>query len=200
MLNNNSGKGDVSSYENHPNINSIKQHITDKNKVFSFRNVTKEEISSAIKTLNRKKATLSNDIPTKIIKQFSEIFANFLSINFNSCLESGMFPDDLKLAKVAPVFKKSEKKDKSNHRPVSILSNISKIYERCIQRQLNEYFANFLSKYQCGFRQRFSTQHRLLVMIEKLTKIRDEKGAFAAVLTDLSKAFDCIPHNYLSQN
>ena len=67
------------------------------------------------------------------------------------------------------------------------------MYERCIQRQLNEYFANFLSKYQCGFR----TQHRLLLMIEKLTKIRDEKGVFAAVLTDLSKAFDCIPHNYL---
>ena len=68
----------INKYENHPSINSIKQHITDKNKVFSFRNVTKEEISSAIKTLNRKKATLSNDIPTKIIPQFSEIFTDFL--------------------------------------------------------------------------------------------------------------------------
>ena len=63
--------------------------------------------------------------------------------------------------------------------------------------QLNEYFAKFLSKFQCGFRKGFSTQHCLLVMIEKLRKIRDEKGVFAAVLTDLSKACDCILHQLL---
>ena len=58
------------------------------------------------------------------------------------------------------------------------------MYERRIQTQLNQYFANFLSKFQCGFRQGFSTQHCLLVMIEKLRKIVDKKGVFAAVLTD----------------
>ena len=63
--------------------------------------------------------------------------------------------------------------------------------------QLNEKFANFLSNFQCEFQHGFSTQHCLLVMIEKLTKNRDEKGVFAAVLTDLSKALDCIPHQLL---
>ena len=62
---------------------------------------------------------------------------------------------------------------------------------------MNIYFANFLSKLQCGFRQGFSAQHCLLEMIEKLRKIRDEKGVFAAVLTDMSKAFNCIPHQLL---
>ena len=71
------------------------------------------------------------------------------------------------------------------------------MYERCIQAQLNKYFTNFLSKFQYGFRQGFSTQHYLLVIIEKLKKNRDQKGAFAAVLTDLSKAFDCMPHQLL---
>ena len=71
------------------------------------------------------------------------------------------------------------------------------MYERRIQTQLNQYFANFLSKFKCGFRQGFSTQHCLLVMIEKLRKIRDEKGVFAAVLTDVSKAFACLPHQLL---
>ena len=137
------GKGDVSNYDNHPRIITIKQHITDK-KVFSFWKVTKDEIPSAIKKLSRKKATLSNDIPTKTIPQFSKIFMDFLYNSFNSCLESGIFPDELKLAEVAPVYKKNDKKDKSNYRPISILSNISKIYERCIQTQLNEFFANFL--------------------------------------------------------
>ena len=55
ILDDKSGKGDVSNYDNHPSIITIKQHITDKNKVFSFRKVTKDEISSAIKTLNHKK-------------------------------------------------------------------------------------------------------------------------------------------------
>ena len=77
-----------------------------------------------------------------------------------------MFPDELKLVEIVLVYKKNDKKDKSNYRPVNILSNISNIYEICIQTQLNEYFANFLLKFQCGFRQGFSTQHCLLVMIE----------------------------------
>ena len=132
ILDDKSGKGDVSSYDNRPTIITIKQDITDKNKVFSFRKVTKDEISSAIQTLNHKKATLPNDIPTKIIQQFSDFFTDFLYNNFNSCLESGMFPDELKLTEVVPVYRKNEKKDKSNYRPISILSNMSKIYERCI--------------------------------------------------------------------
>ena len=64
-----------------------------------------------------------------------------------------------------------------------------------MQEQLDEYFNDLLSKYQCGFRQGYGTQSCLLAMMEKLRKIRDKKGI--AVLTDLSKAFDCIPHNLL---
>ena len=108
-----------------------------------------------------------------------------------------MFSIELKLADVLPVFKKNDQKDKSNYRPISINPNISKIYERCIQTQ-NEYFVNFLSKYQRGFRQGFSTQYCLLVMIEKLRKFRDEKWVFAAVLTDLLKDFNCILHQLLT--
>ena len=88
MFEDNSGKGDGSNYDNHPTIISIKQHITDKSTVFSFRNVTKEKISSVIKTLNCMKAALSNDIPTKIIQRFSEVFTDFLFNNLNSYLES----------------------------------------------------------------------------------------------------------------
>ena len=61
-----------------------------------------------------------------------------------------------------------------------------------MQEQLDEYFSYLLSKYQCGFRQGYGTQNCLSAMIEKLRKIRDKKGIFAAVLTDVLKAFDCI--------
>ena len=99
-----------------------------------------KKIYSTIKTLNCKKAILSNDIPTKIIQQFSEIFTDFLYSNFNSCLENGIFPDELKLAEVVPVCKKNDIKDKSNYRPVIILSNISKIYEKYIQNTTKKIF------------------------------------------------------------
>ena len=66
-----------------------------------------------------------------------------------------------------------------------------------MQEKLDIYFSDLLSKYQCGFRQGFENQNCLLSMIEKLRKIRDKKGIFAAVLTDLSKAYDCISHNLL---
>ena len=66
-----------------------------------------------------------------------------------------------------------------------------------MQEKLDIYFSDLLSKYQCGFRQGFENQNCLLSMIEKLRKIRDKKGIFAAVLTDLSKAYDCVSHNLL---
>ena len=62
-----------------------------------------------------------------------------------------------------------------------------------MHNQMNNFFINKLSRYQCGFRKGFGTQHCLLLMIEKLRKIRDNKGVF----TDLSKAFDCISHELL---
>ena len=100
-------------------------------------------------------------------------------------------------AEVVPIYKRNDKNDKSNYRPISLLSNISKVYERCTLEQLDEYFGDLLSKYQCGFRQSYGTQNCILAIIEKLRKIRDKKGIFAAVLRDLSKAFDYIPHNLL---
>ena len=84
-----------------------------------------------------------------------------------------------------------------NH--ISILSNVSKIYERCLYSQLYDYFdKNIFSKHQCGFRQGFSTQHALLVIIGKKKLARDNKEFCAAISTDLSKSFDCICHNFLT--
>ena len=88
--------------------------------------------------------------------------------------------------------------EKSNYRPISVLSNVSKIYERCLYDQIYSYFSKIFSKYQCGFRKGINTQHILLTMIEKMKISRDNKQFCAAILTDLSKAFDCIPCDLLS--
>ena len=93
-------------------------------------------------------------------------------------------------------FIKDGRADKSNYQPISILSNVSKLYERYLYRQLYSCFdKNIFSKYQCDFCKGFSTQHALLVMIKKLKTARDNKEFCAAIFIDLSKSFDCICHD-----
>ena len=164
---------------------------------FSFQPVSIEEAKDIIKTLNTKKACPDGDIPVKLIKMNEDIFSRLIFQNFNQSLINGDFPHCLKQAEVIPVFKKEEKLDKSNYRPVSILPVISKIYERLMYDQMYKYFDQIFSKFQCGFRKGFSTQNCLLYMIENWKESLDQGGHYGALLTDLSKAFDCIMHDLL---
>ena len=150
-----------------------------------------------VNTLGTAKASQQSDIPTKILKQNSDYFAEYFYENINQCSLKSVFPSDLKLADVTPVYKKKSKNSKDNYRLVSILSNISKIYERCIYDQIQFFFDSVLFKYQCGFRRGYNAQHCLVSLIEKWKKSVDNGGAFGALLTDLSKAFDCLPHELL---
>ena len=92
-------------------------------------------------------------------------------------------------------MKKINKTDKENYLPISILPNLSKVYERLMYNQIYPYFDTLFSKFQCGFRKGFNAPPCLLAMIEKWRKTLDKGGETGAVLTDLSKAFDCIDHN-----
>ena len=101
------------------------------------------------------------------------------------------------MANITPVYKKGERNCKDNYRPVSILSNVSKIFERCMLEQISNYMNDFLSKFQCGFRKGYSTQYCLLALLEKFKSAIDKGNFFAALITDLSKAFDCLSHELL---
>ena len=67
-----------------------------------------------------------------------------------------------------------------------------------MQEHMNDYFVNLLSKFQCGYRQDFSAQQCVFILIEKLRKIRDQRGVFSAGLTDVLNDFDGIPHGLLT--
>ena len=79
------------------------------------------------------------------------LIAKFIAENFNSCIDEGEFLSELKHTNIVPIHKKKDKSDKSNHRPVSILSNYSKVYEKLIYNQLYQYFENILFPSQCRF-------------------------------------------------
>ena len=154
-------------YRNHPSIVAIKKFCNSKSH-FSFKNVQKEEILKELNNLNINKATQNTDIPTKIIKENSDIFGDFIFSNLNCCINTSAYPSLLKRANITAVHKKDSKSEKNNYRPASILSNISELYERIMFKQMLEYFASsFFSKYQYGFRKAFSAQHCLVSMLEK---------------------------------
>ena len=147
--------------------------------------------------LDVSKAIQESDIPIKIIEATENFFAEAICFYFKKSLENGKFPNCLKLANITPVFKKGTRASKNDYRPVSILPVFSKMFERLLSRQLSEFFDNILSKFQYGFRKGNGTQHCLLLMLEIWKGATDNNKAFGALLTDLSKAFDCLSHDLL---
>ena len=183
-------------YKNHASILKIKEFIPE-NECFSFQPVDLLSIITEISHLNESKASPLDSIPAKILKENFDILAPKILLDFNSSIETGTFPNNPKLADITPIFKDSDKHNKSNYRPVSILPALSKISEKLMSYQINKYMEDKLSIYQCGFRKGMSSQNCLLFMIEKWRACLDKNGKAGVLLTDLSKAFDCLVHDLL---
>ena len=130
------------------------------------------------------------------------IISNVFHDIINKCFSEYFFCDDLKGVKLIPIFKKDIKKDsknlKENYRPVTILSNISKIHETCLYNELSSYFEDIFSDYQFDFRKGISTQQCLITLIETWKKYLDNYEYFGALLNSLSKAFDYVNHELMN--
>ena len=118
----------------------------------------------------------------KLSKIIARFFLDLLKRILVTLLKQVLSQSNWNIADVKPVFKKDSRTDKKNYRPISIITNVSKICERCINKQLEEYFQALLSKYQCGFRKGYSVINALLPMFEKWRKSLDAGGAFGALL------------------
>ena len=164
---------------------------------FVFCNVTVDEIYKEINAIDTKKASVENDIPGKILKGCNDIVSHYLPSIYNDSKKSTNFPVSLKYADVTPIPQKKETSMKKNYRPVSLLPILSKLYEGKIYDSICSYIEKFLSPYLFGYRKGHSTQQCLLVMIETWRKALDDKKVAGAILTDLSKAFDCLSHDLL---
>ena len=144
----------LNAVKNHPSIINIKSKKL--NSTFSFENTYSDIVMKVINNLNVAKTCQVNDLPTKVIKINKDIFANFITDHFNYCIANGEFPDELEHADVIPVHKKNEKCNKTFYRPVCILTNISKLYEKLFYDHLSKYFDSLLTTNQCVFRKQVS--------------------------------------------
>ena len=118
-------------------------------------------------------------------------------IDFNAAIKTGVFPSTAKLADVVPLYKKGVRQSKTNYRPCSLLSAISKIFGRLMLPQMHNYMQNTLSIFLCGFTKGMNAQNCLVFMVEFCKKALDKGNKFGVLLTDLSKAFDCLLHDLL---
>lgn len=110
---------------------------------------------------------------------------------YSTSISTGRFPNELKLARVVPFFKKGSKLDRENYRPVSILSTLSKVIEIIIYEQINNYISshNLLYELQSGFRRSHSTDTCLLFLTDYIRRELDEGRICGMVMLDLQKTF-----------
>ena len=144
--------------------------------------------------MDSKKFTGYDGFPVKLLK----VGANPLSMMIiseliNMSIDECTFPDLLKYAEIAALFKKLDRLCKENYRPVSILTALCKVFEKMYCRQLTSCFDRIFSKYLSGFRQK-CCQSTLLRMIEEWKSALDNGNMVGSIAINLSRAFDSLPH------
>ena len=169
-------------FEDHASIIRIKSNLDNVSDKLDFKKVHEKEVKREIMNLNSKKATCHGTIPAKILKKFCDSYHPIITKIINKSITEGTFPSELKLAEVTPVFKKFDCINKENYRPVSLLSHMSKVFERILYNQLNDFMKDKLSNILTGFRKGHSAQHSLLIMSEKWKRALDENMKVGAIL------------------
>ena len=156
-------------------------------------------ILKLLKQLNPAKSAGIDNLTGKFLKEGAPVLASPITDLVNLSISLSLFPDDCKIAKLKPLYKREAKTKPKNYRPISLLPLLSKIIERIIHNQTQEFLDknNILYKYQSGFRKHHSTDTCLSYLTDKV-KIGLEEGLLTGmVLIDLQKAFDTIDHSIL---
>jgi hypothetical protein len=138
-------------------------------------------------------------IPASVIKESLFCFAPTLSHIINLSLQQGVFPRELKEAKIIPLYKSGSKKLTNNYRPISLLPVFSKIFEKVMAKRLMAFLTdnNALYKYQFGFRPKHTTSMAINLLVDKITQSLDANRSLVGVALDFRKAFDTVDHEIL---
>ena len=167
--------------------------------ITAFKPVSVEHISKIIKS-STPTTCATDPIPSTLIKDHLDLLAPLITTITNDSLLNGIFHDSWKMATVAPLIKKSGLDTiKSNYRPVSNLSFISKIVEKCVVNQLNDYFteSNLHSIHQHAYKQSFSTETAVCILLDQLLWNMESGDISILIALDLSSAFDTVDHSVL---
>jgi hypothetical protein len=154
-------------------------------------------VKEILQNLDANKASGPDEVSTRLLKQTSEQIAPSLARIFNYSLQTGRFLGIWKEANVTPLYKnKRDREDLKNYRPVSLLSCIGKVMERCVHNQVFNFFIrnNLLSKYQSAFMPGSSTIRQMLELYHQIQTAMDNSRDMRFIFLDISKAFDKVWH------
>ena len=182
-------------YNDHESVKLIKD--MDNGDTFALKTLTVKQIYDILSKVNPKKATGFDELPPKLLYLARNELAPSITSIINYGIVNAKFPSNLKLAEISPCFKKDNPLDKTKYRPVSILPCISKVMESAIDCQLSEYFYEKKAGFLSAYRKKYNTQSVLVKAIEDWRYALDNGKYCGAILMDLSKAFDVIPHGLL---
>ena len=153
-----------------------------------------------IKSLDSSKSTGDSSIPKQIMNLIPRELAYPLTHLINLTFQTGIYPSTLKIVKVIQIFKnKGSNIDINNYRPISLLSNVDKMFEKLVHTRLNSFFVkhNLFSERQFGFRKMHSTSQTSIALTETIRKNLDSGKFSCGVFIDLQKAFDTVDINIL---
>ena len=168
-------------------------------RTFFLSPINTAELLREIQSLNPKKACGADGIGAKIFLLCPDVFVNNLTTIFNKALEIGEYPTLLKIAKVIPLYKKGQKCQTNNHRPISLLSSFNKIFEKILCKQRTNLLQcnNVLFKYQFGFRKLYSTTLAVIEFTDYVRSFVDDGNYVISLFVNLTKAFDIVNHEIL---
>ncbi len=185
-------------------INGSNKHFKeylDKNTINSIYldPASNEEILGIVSNLNNKHSLDKDGINASTVKTIITAVLEPIKHICNLSLSSGIFPDEMKVAKVIPLYKANDNKEFSNYRPVSLLPQFSKILEKIINNRIKRFITanNVLADEQYGFRDNHSTACALIDLVETLSNSFDKGNFGIGVFIDLKKAFDTVNHEIL---
>jgi hypothetical protein len=161
--------------------------------------VSSKEIEDILKSLKAKNSHGYDGISAKILKISSFYISSLLTYLCNRILLVGTFPLRLRFSEVKPIYKKGDKSDTSNYRPISLLTSISEIFEKIIYNRLYQHIQcnHVLAKEQFGFRHALSTDDAFYYLINNILNALNNKELVDSVFYDLHKAFDCVNYDIL---
>ena len=166
---------------------------------FALFPASENEIENIIECLNISKSSGPYSIPTKLLKILKSTISVPLMHIINLSFSTGIMPEKLKIARVIPIFKKGQRDDISNYRPISLLSVFNKIIETIVYNRLIKFIEKneLLFSNQFGFRTSHSTTHAIILIVDKIQKAIERKEFSCGIFLDLCKAFDTVDHKIL---